>query len=194
MASSVLGRKPWGTAASNNSQSIIVALAGRRALQAAVLACLLHPLVADAQIMRSPDKIQLGAAALPGVGLQLGYVDAGDILTREAVVYADMRPQFGRDDEALQVSAAVGVSLRIVGGLETIGVLHPRIWDVHAGLRFGPSLLFRRNETLAEKNQRFSLFLDPFLRFTVQPRERLIYFLEAGLQRPSIRAGVWLTI
>ncbi len=160
----------------------------------AALSLLLMPLSASAQRTTSTDVFQLGAAGLPGVGIQLGYVDAGDIFTREALVYADVRPRFKSDSETLLISAGVGVSIRIVGGLETVELITPRIWDFHVGVRFGPGLLFRRNETPAEKNQRFSLFLDPFLRFTVAPGGRQTYFLEAGVHRPSLRAGVWLRI
>ncbi len=147
-----------------------------------------------AQGRRSPDRLQIGAGALPGVGLNVAYVDAGDVFTREATVYSHLRPRFASDDESLQVSAGIGVSLRIINSLQTMDFLEPRIWDLHLGLRFGPSLVFRRNETLAEKNQRFSLFVDPFIRFLLTPGDRLTYFFEAGTHRASVRAGVWLPI
>ena len=128
------------------------------------------------------------------MGVQAGYLDVGDIFTREATVYGHLRPHFGSDEEELQVSAGVGVGLRIIGGLETLTLIYPRIWDIHVGMRFGPSLVFRRNETEAEQNRRFSLFLDPHVRFTITPAGRQTYFLEAGVQKPAIRAGVWLRI
>ncbi|NNE45264.1 MAG: hypothetical protein HKN37_01245 [Rhodothermales bacterium] len=187
----------YGHRLSHNSQSIISHQGFEgivRLVVFATLSFLLMPLAASAQRITSADVLQLGAAGLPGVGIQLGYVDAGDIFTREALVYADVRPRFQSDNETLLISAGVGVSIRIVGGLETVELITPRIWDLHLGVRFGPGLLFRRNETRAEKNQRFSLFLDPFVRFTVAPRGKQTYFLEAGVHRPSLRAGVWLRI
>ncbi len=181
--------------ASNNSQSIFARRA-RPGVWAVVLviALVLAPGDAVAQSLRFSDTIQLGAAALPGVGVQLGYLDVGDLFTREATVSGHLRPRFASDEEDLQVSAGVGVGLRVVGGLETLTLIYPRKWDLHLGLRFGPSLLFRRNETPAERNQRFSLFIDPFLRFTLTPRGSQTYFLEAGVHKPVIRAGVWLRI
>lgn len=194
MAFPVLRRNRNRAVAGNNSQSIF-AISSVYALAGLALAvnCLPAAQRTSAQAIRFSDTIQLGAGALPGVGVQVGYLDVGDIFTREATVYGHLRPRFGSDDEELQVSAGVGVALRIIGGLETLTLINPRIWDLHVGMRFGPSLLFRRNETLAEKNQRFSLFLDPMIRFTLS-RGRQTYFLEGGVQKPTIRAGVWLRI
>ncbi len=181
--------------APDNSQSIIASWAPPLARTLGVVTLvLLVSGAASAQQLRFSDTIQLGAGVLPAVGLQAGYLDVGDIFTREATVYGHLRPRFRSDEEELQVSAGIGVGLRIVGGLETLTLIYPRIWDVHVGMRFGPSLAFRRNETEAEQNRRFSLFLDPYIRFTITPRGRQTYFLEAGVQKPAIRAGVWLRI
>jgi hypothetical protein len=181
--------------ASDNSQSITARRSPVALCTICVAAWLLHTSgPAVSQQARSSDTIQLGAGALPAVGLQAGYLDAGDIFTREATVYGHLRPRFRSDEEELQVSAGIGVGLRIIGGLETMTLIYPRIWDIHVGMRFGPSLVFRRNETEAEQNRRFSLFLDPYARFTLTPRGRQTYFLEAGVQKPAIRAGVWLRI
>ena len=179
---------------SHNSQSIFAVPVRPSVILMTILVSLVsaqHELAA--QVRRFSDTIQLGAGALPAVGVEIGYIDVGDIFTRETTVFGHLRPRFGSDEEELQVSAGVGVGLRIIGGLETLTLITPRRWDLHVGLRFGPSLLFRRNETQAEKNQRFSLFLDPHVRFTVTPA-RQTYFVEVGVQKPVIRAGVWLRI
>ena len=131
---------------------------------------------------------------LPHVGLQIGYVDAGPAFTREAMAYVDLAPRFGSNREELQVSAGLGAAIRIIGTLETLTLVTPRVWDLHIGFRFGPGLNFSADETRSDKNQRFSLFLEPFTRFTVSPKGEQTYFLEGGINRPYVRLGVWLGI
>ncbi len=147
-----------------------------------------------AQIAPQPDIIQVGGAVLPGIGFQIGYVDAGPAFTREAFAYVDLAPRFGSDNEELQVSAGLGAGIRVIGTLETLALITPRVWDFHLGFRFGPGLNFAAEETRSDKNQRFSLFLEPFGRFTVVPKGEQIYFLEGGINRPYVRLGVWLPI
>ncbi|MBT8401150.1 MAG: hypothetical protein KJO98_11785 [Rhodothermia bacterium] len=147
-----------------------------------------------AQVAPQPDILQLGGAVLPGIGFQIGYVEAGPAFTREAFAYVDVAPRFGSNREELQVSAGLGAGIRVIGTLETLTLITPRVWDFHLGFRFGPGLNFAAEETRSDKNQRFSLFLEPFGRFTVAPKGEQIYFLEGGINRPYLRLGVWLAI
>ncbi len=147
-----------------------------------------------AQVTPQPDILQLGGAVLPGIGVQIGYIEAGPAFTREAVAYIDVAPRFRSNREELQVSAGLGAGIRIIGTLETLTLITPRVWDFHLGFRFGPGLNFAADETRSDKNQRFSLFLEPFGRFTVAPKGEQVYFLEGGINRPYLRLGVWLAI
>ena len=67
-------------------------------------------------------------------------------------------------------------------------VARPRRFDVHFGARIGPGLLFRFDEDRPDRNQRFNLTFEPFIRYTLS-RNRLFY-VEAGVTRPHIRAGI----
>ncbi len=140
------------------------------------------------------DIIQIGPAAIPNVGMQIGYVAAGPAFTREASGYIEVVPRFRSNREALHVAAGLGAGVRIIGTLETLTLITPRAWDVHLGFRFGPGLVFAREETRGARNQRFSLFLEPFVRFITTIRGGTVYFLEVGIQRPAIRAGIWIHI
>jgi len=150
--------------------------------------------LSHAQVARQPDILQLAAGGIPGVGLQIGYVDAGSAFTQEAVAYVNLSPRFASNRETLHVSAGVGGAIRILGTLETLTLIAPRAWDFHLGFRFGPGLRFAADETRSAKNQRFSLFLEPFVRFATVLRGRQTYFLEAGIQKPVLRLGVWFGI
>ncbi len=137
--------------------------------------------------------VQGGLAVLPGIGLSVGYVGPRSFYTVEGLLYADASPPFGGRESSLQVSAGLGVALRPLGVLRTIGGAS-YAYDVDFGLRFGPSLFFASRTSRARKNQQFSLFLEPFLRFSTRARSGRIFFVEAGTQRPLLRAGLWFRL
>ncbi len=134
--------------------------------------------------------LQMGMAAFPGVGMQLGYVGRRSFYTVEGTLFADGKPSLGEGESTLRVSGGLGAALRPLGVVRTIGnANYP--YDFDFGARFGPSLFFTTGATRADKNQQFSLFLDLFLRFSSRFRNGRIFFLELGTQQPSIRAGLW---
>ncbi|CAM3217071.1 hypothetical protein [Rhodothermus bifroesti] len=140
-----------------------------------------------------PDEgrfLQLGLAVAPGLGVQVGYVGPRSIYTIEGMSYADASPSFAGGEKSLQLSAAFGAALRLTGMLRTLGNA-PLPYDLDIGLRAGPSLLFTSNETRAQKNQRFGLFLEPFFRAISAFGKRQFFFGEFGLHRPFLRAGLW---
>ncbi|MCY4204326.1 MAG: hypothetical protein OXE92_01220 [Bacteroidetes bacterium] len=90
------------------------------------------------------------------------------------------------------VSAGIGAALRPLGVLRVIGSANYS-YDFYLGVRFGPSLSFRKNPTRQEKNRQFSLFLDPFIRY-VHPLGKQTGFIEIGPQRPVVRFGLWVSL
>ena len=164
-----------------------------RLLALALTLVLLPSFPANAQdsgneLVAGADNVLIGIAGLPGIGVEATYIAPGRMYTREAVLYADL----SRFDSkaSSQVAATIGASIRIVGALEVLGMARPRRYDVHVGVRIGPGLLFRFDEDKADRNQRFSLVLDPFVRYTLSLK-RLVY-VEAGVSRPNIRMGIKL--
>lgn len=146
------------------------------------------------QVPSTAPRLQLGAAAIPGIGLQGGYVAPRSFYTVEAALYADATPKFSGGEGSLLLSLGLGGAIRPLGLLRMIGNTGYTNYDVDFGLRFGPALFFAFNDTRATKNQSFSLFVDPYLRFTSELKGDRTFFIEAGLQRPLFRAGLWLNI
>ena len=137
----------------------------------------------------SGRQLQLGPAGVPGIGFQIGYVVARNVITRELNVVADLSSF--RSDGDVQVAAAVGGSIRLLGIGRAIGNAYYRGWDIDLGMRIGPGLLFEFRESRASKNRRFNLFLEPFVRVVAHPR-RATFFAEFGAQRPAVRGGLWI--
>jgi len=81
----------------------------------------------------------------------------------------------------------------VLGIMRVIGTPENVDRDFDVGLRFGPSLFFTVGESSRAENP-FSLFLEPFLRFSSTLGGNRFYFAELGIQRPFLRAGIWLQI
>ena len=163
----------------------------RIALGLGALALLLAPAEAAAQGgVVERRYVQTGLAVFPGAGVQLGYVGPHSIYTIETMVYADGQPALGRGESTLKLSGGIGAALRPLGVVRTIGNADYR-YDFDFGVRFGPSLFFTTGATRADKNQQFSLFLDPFIRFSSRFGNGRIYFVEIGPQKPALRFGLW---
>lgn len=134
--------------------------------------------------------IQAGVGAVPGIGLQGGYVAPRSFFTVEGIVYVDGSPPFAGGEGSVQVSGGLGGAIRILGILRAVGSPGYQGRDFDVGLRFGPSLFFTVGESSRGENP-FSLFLEPFLRATTTFGGERIFFAELGIQRPLVRAGVW---
>ena len=149
------------------------------------------PSEAEAQIGVGPtSQLQIGLAGLPAGGVQFGFVRARSFLTTESFIYAEgTPPAFG--EGRLQLSAGFGGAVRLFGLSRLLGstAWYVATYNLDLGLRLGPSLAFAERETTADKNQRFSLFLEPFLRFAPGLNEDWTLFFEAGTQRPYVRLG-----
>jgi hypothetical protein len=166
-----------------------------RLLLAALLVVLASAAEATAQ-PTPPDRprnvMQAGLALVPGFGAQVGYVQSRTIFTVEGLLYVDASPQFAGGEGTVELSSGLGAAIRPLGFPRLIGTAdYPYDFDI--GLRFGPSLTFTQGATRAEKNQQFSLFVEPFLRFSSRLSSGRLYFVEAGTQRPLFRAGVFFT-
>ena len=140
------------------------------------------------QLEPGGNNVLLGLAGYPGIGVQASYVAPGRMYTREAVFLGDVS-RFTSTGSS-QIAVVIGASLRIIGSLEVLGMARPRTYDVHIGTRIGPGLRFGFKEDRPDRNQRFNLIFEPFVRLTIAPR-KLVYF-EAGLARPKIRVGIKL--
>lgn len=134
-----------------------------------------------------PAVLQVGVGIWPGVGVQAGYVRWGSVYSLEMVLYASSSPW--RREIPLFISTGFGGTLRPVGILREIGRAD-YTYDLDIGVRVGPSLFFKQHASRADKNRQFSLFVDPFVRYSYQlfPVDR--FFAELGSQRPRLRLGV----
>ena len=134
-----------------------------------------------------PAVLQAGVGVWPGAGVQAGYVRWGSVYSLEIVLYASSSPW--RNEIPLFVSAGFGGTLRPIGFLQEIGRADYD-YDLDLGVRVGPSLFFKQNASRADKNRQFSLFVDPFVRYSYQvfPADR--FFAELGAQRPRLRLGL----
>ena len=154
----------------------------------ALLVCTCFPLASAGQLL------QAGLAGWPGVGVQVNYVDLHTMYTLEAALQMDADPFAPRN--ALHVAASVGAALLPLNIWRTIGQADYG-YDLDAGIRFGPRLVFVEDATRADKNQQFGLFLDPFLRYRrrIGPEDsNRFFFVEIGPRRPVLRAGLWLEL
>lgn len=134
-----------------------------------------------------PAALQAGLGAWPGIGVQAGYLRTGSVYSLEIVLYASSSPW--RQEIPLFVSAGFGGTLRPMGILREIGRADYE-YDLDVGIRVGPSLFFKQNASRADKNRQFSLFVDPFVRYSHQvfPTDQI--YVELGPQRPRMRIGL----
>lgn|GEM_PF-491605 len=159
-----------------------------------LLSSLLVAGLSPAAHAQGESRIQAGFGLVPGVGVYGGYLSAHSIYTTEASVYADAAPQFLGGEGSVLVSLGLGGAIRPLGFIRMIGNASATSYDIDVGLRIGPALFFAFNETKSTKNQRFNLFLEPFIRLTSQLARGNTFFVEAGIQRPLFRAGLWFSI
>lgn len=149
----------------------------------------------EAEIRRTEPwgaQIQFALSTLGGNGAQAGIVSARTVYTREVMILADLDPLWRDADRRARVVVLPGVSLRMFGFERLIGGAAYRGFDIDAGLRAGPGLTFDTDETSAERDRRFELVLEPFLRLTSAGSGRLAWLLEIGSTRPALRFGVWI--
>lgn len=132
----------------------------------------------------------VGGGAAPNLGGIAEYVRPGWLGTIEGALYSTFRPAWGDDKPAWFVGAGVGASFRLKELLVFFGPDRYPGYEMEVGVRIGPKLRFTlRDESLEEKNTRFSLFAEPFLRLRGPFGERNA-FIEIGPQDPSLRLGV----
>ena len=156
----------------------------RRAALLLLLWCL--PALASAQLL------QVGLAGWPGLGAQVNYIDLRTMYSLEAAFQTDLDPF--ATPRTLHVAGSVGAAILPLSIWRAIGEADYG-YDLDLGVRFGPRLEFVEHATRADKNQQFSLFLDPFLRFRRGMRRSGRYFyIEAGPVRPAFRIGFWFTL
>ena len=156
---------------------------------ALLLAAPLHARPLAAQT--APAFVQAGAAALPEAGAQIGYVSPGRFYTVEGALYLSGAPAFAGGSGDVQGAIGVGVALRVLG-IVRLFTEAGSAYDLDAGLRFGPGLAFQANETRADANRRFRLFVDPFVRGLRRLSPGVALFAELGAARPALRAGLWV--
>lgn len=143
----------------------------------------------DARPFPPENTFLVGIGALPGLGVQLGYVSPGRTYTREALLFGNVIP---RNSGSGYVAVAIGGTVRIIGVGEALGFIRPKVYDLDVGVRLGPALVFEFDESRDDKNQRFNIAAEPFVRLSRKIRSNRTWFAEAGLIRPGIRIGLWL--
>lgn len=148
------------------------------------------PLLSGPIVFAQTSHIQAGPGGWPGVGIHLAHIQLRSIYTLEVLTSIDT--EFWQERKPVYVSSGVGTALRPLGILRVIGRAdYP--YDFYVGVRFGPTLTFRKTPTRAEKNRQFGLFLAPFLRYS-QTFGGQTGFIEIGSQRPSVRFGIWIPL
>lgn len=138
------------------------------------------------------SQIQATGATWGGNGLQLGIVSARSVFTREIIVLMDAEPVLRDVNRQARVVLLPGVSLRAFGFERLIGGAAYRGFDLNVGFRAGPGITFGSDESLADRNRRFELVLEPFIRITARQNHSLTWLVELGSTRPAARAGFWI--
>lgn len=110
----------------------------------------------------------------------------GRFLIREVWISGSYRSSA---EGSVRAIATVGGALRIMGARRTVLQLAESPWNLDAGLRLGPSILFRFEESRIDRNKRFTLLADPFVRAGYGR-----FSLELAVHSPSVRAGFWIPI
>lgn len=145
---------------------------------------------AVAQLDTGRNYVQAGIGALPGVGLQGIFIQPRALYTIEGGVYADFSPSFAGGEGSFHLAGGLGGSLRAFGIARALGTPGFQS-DLDFGMRLGPALFFALGESSRAENP-FSLFLEPFARFSTPLGENRMAFGEIGLQRPVLRAGIYI--
>lgn len=145
-------------------------------------------------VVRPERQLQVGVGAIPGLGLQTGYIIPRSFYTLEGVAYLYASPQFAGGEADMQLSIGLGGSFRPLGLVRLVGNTGYTGYDIDLGLRIGPGLTFAigQEETLADKNKRFNLLFELFARLVTEINSGRTLFLEVGGHRPVIRAGLWI--
>lgn len=136
--------------------------------------------------------VQATLSTMGGNGLQVGIANVRTVYIREVLVLADLDPLFRDTDRRSRVVLLPGVSVRLFGFERLIGGAAYRGFDIDLGLRAGPGLAFDTEETSAEKDRRFELVVEPFVRLTTAQSRNVAWLLELGSTRPALRFGVWI--
>ena len=158
---------------------------------AAVVMLLLGCLLSSSLLAQPRRYIQAGVAAIPGAGIQTGYIAPRSFFTVEGVVYVDATPAFSGGEGSIQFSGGIGGAIRVLGILRMIGSPGYQGRDFDVGMRFGPSLFFAFGGESSREENPFALFLEPFLRASSDFGRRRTFFVELGVQRPLLRGGIW---
>ncbi|MFT5143467.1 MAG: hypothetical protein ACI80V_002711 [Rhodothermales bacterium] len=130
-----------------------------------------------------------GPAAIPGVGVSFGAVDLGRFASKEAGLTVEYRPA---GEGGIRTIAVLGGAVRLLGSRQTVLQLPRASLDVDLGIRLGPALFFRFDETTLQRRKRFALIADPFIRIGFQRAG--LFSLELGIHRPLVRAGFWIAL
>lgn len=145
---------------------------------------------ASAQLETNQNQFQIGLGLIPGVGLQGMFVQPRALYTIEGGLYADFTPPFAGGEGSFHLAGGLGGSIRAFGIARAMGTPGFQS-DLDIGMRIGPALFFAIGESSRSENP-FSLFLEPFARFSFPLAENRMFFGEIGLQRPVLRAGIFV--
>jgi hypothetical protein len=162
-------------------------------LSAALLTCLsVSATEVRAQLDAGFNYAQVGLGVIPGIGAQGIFVQPRALYTIEGGVYADFSPSFAGGQGSFHLAGGLGGALRIFGIARALGTPGFQT-DFDVGMRLGPALFFALGESSRAENP-FSLFLEPYVRFSGPLGENQMIFGEIGLQRPILRAGLYFSL
>ncbi len=149
------------------------------------------PVQAQRTVLRPERYLQVGPGALPGFGAMAAYVRPHGFYSVSVALYMHGTPSFAGGEATLETGLGFGGDVRPLEVLRAIGNAGSSPYEVDLGVRVGPNLFFGSEESRADKNQRFNLFIDPYVRVTTDFGGSRIWFAELGPQRPFIRGGLW---
>lgn len=138
------------------------------------------------------DYIIGGVSFVDGMGFQVGLLSARSLFSTELVVLSDLSPIFMKGARTSRVVFYPGISLRLLGLNRLVREAPYRGVDLDVGLRAGPGLSFSKRESRAERDRRFELVVEPFIRLVSARNRRWVFYSEIATSRPNLRLGLWI--
>ena len=141
-------------------------------------------------------RVYGGGAFGPGFGAVATVSDPVLLLlTREGAAYVDYVPPVAGGSGRILTSVGIGGSIRAWRAAGLALDFEPGPRDLDAGVRVGPSFYTLFGERTAESDARaFRIMFDPFVRGTLRLGSNRVVFAELGLEAPSLRAGLAVSI
>lgn len=155
----------------------------------------LTPEKAQAQYYDTPrtnTNFQFGLGFIPGVGAQVGYIKPFEIVTAEATAYLNFEPERNDRRTKLNITGAVGGSIRFMRLLREFEGGYGPQFDVDLGFRVGPKIDLKFDSDTG--SDRVSIAVDPFVRLATDLRSGNAAYVEIGVIEPYLRVGMFIPV